>query len=64
MSINNSHVVCSNGHIWDTSTIVDDPQVRGHIVQCPMPVNGAECGARIIWKNPIPLTFEKSKAIL
>lgn len=50
-------IVCGNGHIWDVAAVVDHPQVRGHIVQCPFKVNPTdpECGARIVWKNPVPI---------
>jgi hypothetical protein len=63
-------VACEKGHVWDVSTVkVEDNKIRASIGYCIKPIPGPdgkpiECGGRVIWKNPEPLTSGKNHAIL
>lgn len=50
---NSTMVICDNGHVYDMSGITASPAQRAAISWCPKIENGKECGARVVWRNPI-----------
>lgn len=53
---NSTHVICDNGHVYDMTGVSGPPEQVAAITWCPKVIDEVECGARVVWINPVGRT--------